>query len=837
MGNANSGRESINPSTPRGSIKGVKFADNVIDTKIDQEHTPTHHHASLPYLLHAHSHSQKASESSMNSPRGGSEHHSMMTPLGKKKQRPSLSADVSFAMGPSQIVRGRSGIHTKAPVNGQVLFMLLHITNIPAMDLASESDVYCTAQVFNSTGGPISELLFWPVRNNAKNPVWNTVRSSRQLTSVSAGDVIKFQVYDWDTVTADDLIATGSYVIPKDFEDRPSDSPVSIKCELSPGGQAAAALAATPAVIRSAASDSRSWMEAALSFPSRAFKFVNHNPEPKKNAIKIPTVELSFVITKQREYSRLASKRVFFLVNAETIADEAEKSAKFDPMLLKNLFRGIPSDHGLSIEGIRQAHALKTRLGEERKRLGKMRMHQRKLHSEKSQDKIDKYIEREFTSEDKMIADLLRASVILASPQSRSIGTAMIALQEHLAAGSGRRAMIALENKSKEEQADIDRLNKLMADPKAPPVEGDGIVVATHLRDIFVNRAWLDFSEKRGRDIGKRAIKLLKEANYDKVNETVPNIDWVEALSRYEEIVVHPNDCWHEWWDPSPEKPRALQQRSCETLQMLRTMRDEVAICAVGGKFLRYLLRDACESSDIVEGLRPANANFSRCCVVCADFDFTKDLHRSLIDLTFMFDGEIVMRQLNTKLRIKERQVMNAKALQLEMDGPPTPEKGQAEPPAEKRKKRRPSAIAFAEPPPPEDEEQLKLEEFMELIGEEPDTIIAVAMFFLEHMDDPLYQPPSTRLFQRDSDGPLSEKQLEDQLGDKVSQKESRMKLVMGLKSMGIVLSQQDVEAVFGTFSKRFRRSSSGAAIVQEDPIELLLTVVQEIIDDRSRHA
>jgi hypothetical protein len=63
----------------------------------------------------------------------------------------------------------------------------------------------------------------------------------------------------------------------------------------------------------------------------------------------------------------------------------------------------------------------------------------------------------------------------------------MIALQDHIAIGSSRRKMIAWESKTIAERVEKSHHDRLMADPKAPTVEGEGIVVVSHLRDIFVN--------------------------------------------------------------------------------------------------------------------------------------------------------------------------------------------------------------------------------------------------------------------------------------------------------------------------------------------------------------
>ena len=75
-------------------------------------------------------------------------------------------------------------------------------------------------------------------------------------------------------------------------------------------------------------------------------------------------------------------------------------------------------------------------------------------------------------------------------------------------------------------------------------------------------------------------------------------MDWVEALSRFEEIEVHPNDCWHEWWDTCAETPRQILQRCDEFLQTLRLMRDEVAIVVCPPRLLRHLFMEHAGAED-----------------------------------------------------------------------------------------------------------------------------------------------------------------------------------------------------------------------------------------------
>ena len=46
----------------------------------------------------------------------------------------------------SKLIRTRTGINPNAPVPGQPIITLLHATNVPQMDLLSDSDVYVCAQ-------------------------------------------------------------------------------------------------------------------------------------------------------------------------------------------------------------------------------------------------------------------------------------------------------------------------------------------------------------------------------------------------------------------------------------------------------------------------------------------------------------------------------------------------------------------------------------------------------------------------------------------------------------------------------------------------------------------
>ena len=73
---------------------------------------------------------------------------------------------------------------------------------------------------------------------------------------------------------------------------------------------------------------------------------------------------------------------------------------------------------------------------------------------------------------------------------------------------------------------------------------------------------------KHGKKIIQRVLKMMREMDFKEINRRVQGTDWVEELTRFEEVNVHPNDCWHEWWSRSTEPPSRLQQRSDDALQV-----------------------------------------------------------------------------------------------------------------------------------------------------------------------------------------------------------------------------------------------------------------------------
>ena len=190
-------------------------------------------------------------------------------------------------------------------------------------------------------------------------------------------------------------------------------------------------------------------------------------------------------------------------------------------------------------------------------------------------------------------------------------------------------------------------------------------------------------------------------------------MDWVEALSCFEEIDVHPNDCWHEWWDDGIESPQNLLQRCNEIYQVLRLMRDETAIVVLPPRLLRHLVLehefdDEENHADEIDGLpiHPAVTSLEtifgsvltpeerytsseakrqriadlihelrthheipRTGVLCVDFDFSKNLTHCIQDVHLMLDTNLLSKEEKKKQQSLHRAYVE-KARSMEKSGP-----------------------------------------------------------------------------------------------------------------------------------------------------------------------
>ena len=74
---------------------------------------------------------------------------------------------------------------------------------------------------------------------------------------------------------------------------------------------------------------------------------------------------------------------------------------------------------------------------------------------------------------------------------------------------------------------------------RSAEMNSDGVTLLSCLREIHASGGgWEDYATKKGREIGGRVLRLLKEQDFVRINQEVPGMDWVEALSRFEEVSI-----------------------------------------------------------------------------------------------------------------------------------------------------------------------------------------------------------------------------------------------------------------------------------------------------------
>ena len=89
---------------------------------------------------------------------------------------------------------------------GPLLVRLLQASNIPIMDVTSESDVFVKAEVVDPVNGVVG-TADWPVKWDATHPCWDSARIFGTDTP-KQNAMLRLHFYDHDTNNADDYIGT-----------------------------------------------------------------------------------------------------------------------------------------------------------------------------------------------------------------------------------------------------------------------------------------------------------------------------------------------------------------------------------------------------------------------------------------------------------------------------------------------------------------------------------------------------------------------------------------------------------------------------------------------------
>ena len=103
--------------------------------------------------------------------------------------------------------------------------------------------------------------------------------------------------------------------------------------------------------------------------------------------------------------------------------------------------------------------------------------------------------------------------------------------------------------------------------------------------------------------------------------------------------------------------------------QLIRFCRDEVTIAVAPPRFLRHFLVENCSvekrtTLPMAKALRHPSATLPSCGLVCVDFDFSKDLHESVVNIQPLFGTAVVRRPASKKRRDMKAQRREQQALE-----------------------------------------------------------------------------------------------------------------------------------------------------------------------------
>jgi len=92
------------------------------------------------------------------------------------------------------------------PIDSKYVINIIGATDVPKLDVLSESDPYVKLQILNALGDPKGPEIRTLTREDNPNPIWNCYRS---FTAFVPDDTLHFELWDCDGVAdKDDLIGT-----------------------------------------------------------------------------------------------------------------------------------------------------------------------------------------------------------------------------------------------------------------------------------------------------------------------------------------------------------------------------------------------------------------------------------------------------------------------------------------------------------------------------------------------------------------------------------------------------------------------------------------------------
>eukprot|EP00928_Gymnodinium_smaydae_P056326 TRINITY_DN39722_c0_g1_i1.p1 TRINITY_DN39722_c0_g1~~TRINITY_DN39722_c0_g1_i1.p1 ORF type:complete len:479 (-),score=62.91 TRINITY_DN39722_c0_g1_i1:422-1858(-) len=433
---------------------------------------------------------------------------------------------------------------------------LCSVSNAPRMDTFSESDVYVIAFLARANGERVGTLATFPYKMNHHSPVWDQRHILSNEVIKSEADFLTVQLYDHDDglttyFWGEDRIGAAKIPV-SDLQAKTRVELVTYPVEL------------TKLAAEAAASDS----------PNGA-----------------PSCQVSIRVWPREIVRRWPTRKVIFIVrHGQSKWNQAEKEVDVKGML-------ETVDHSLSVDGLSQASALAERVKVKHSQasagIPQMNLTPRSPRTPRIGDQED--------APQNVYDAFYSAEAFLASPLTRAVQTALIALRHH------------------------------------PKLHHVGLKLRAELREIK-NLGGMDtIGSARG-----GAIRTHVHQELQSLYQEADAADACKTLARLTSVPINTNNTEDEWWSDIKEDEQDAQERVSELLVQLKLCSESSIVVVGHSDFFRFLcshfLSSTCrklypETSHAFGLYRMMNCGVAALCV-----DFSLPIEACITDIFPMFE-------------------------------------------------------------------------------------------------------------------------------------------------------------------------------------------------------
>mmetsp|Transcript_76675 Transcript_76675/g.151692 ORF Transcript_76675/g.151692 Transcript_76675/m.151692 type:complete len:490 (+) Transcript_76675:46-1515(+) len=445
------------------------------------------------------------------------------------------------------------------------LLELISCTNAPQMDQLSESDLYIVFWV-EEHNTPVCQRHYFPYRLNSDSPVWDQKRVLRYWDP--AGDAVAelvMQVVDFD-----DGLTTQVFG---------QDIVGTVRVPLSEIHAAKGSIMTRTVPLTSKAAATAKKDDCLLSFRVH-----------EGDAIKSWPVE----------------KWIFLVRHGESKWNIAQE--KHDVI---GMAKSV--DHGLSCKGLDQASSL----------AGKILAARDQITLNAARGWVGQHGDAPSWAYDKFFA----AEAILASPLTRAIQTAVVAMQHHPLVS---RFPIRLRSEIREIKnvGGLDTIGQFKGDAILPHLKKE-------LTDLYTEAA-----ETEG-----HSMRDLEQACLGRKQSHGKGESAADAIARVNSIRVDTNNTNDEWWTSVKEDEHDAKDRVAEFLVQMKLCPCENVIAVGHSHFIRHLCRHflapRCHQVYPQESKLLGKHTLGNCGVLAVKADFSLPVDNCITDLYLMLGSEL----------------------------------------------------------------------------------------------------------------------------------------------------------------------------------------------------